>query len=838
MFRRFLTGFIFLIALSAEGYVIQMDRNSQGRIVTIQWPSGSARQGIPFVVNSSSFPFPENDVLRIVRKAFGDWDAVASSYLKFEDRGTGQFRPSNTDRQNVVFYDNSGRLIGAPPGTGVIAITRVNWDNRGEMTDADIIFNGRDFQFSIVENTTPRGRVDLQDVMTHEVGHLLGLDHTPLVGHPTVRPTMNPFNTAEMPREGRTLEQDDISGITALYPSAEARQLGSISGRVIHRSGSGAFGVNVVVYEAGSDRFLASAFSGSAGSGQRGRGGEGGYEIDGLPPGDYHVAIEPLDGSIRPQNFGGIFSRRFDRDFELEYFDNASLKQAAQIVRVDAGRVANKIDFVLGTAIIGAPFIQSPELPVNTPDPTGPYPVRARISDDKGVTSAELVYRINGGRLQTLPMGREGAFYAVQIPGQAVGSVVSYRIVAKDADGNETSMPAQDVPMLEFEVLRLSGSPLAYVAMRRSQVLSVIDTGPGREVARIPTGQTPLSVVMTPDERYLFVANTGTGGNADNRVTVVETATHRVVTTIQVGSAPLDMTVSRDGRWVFVTNSQSRSVSILDVAGLRENTVRIRVPTIGDGPYGVAVGPNGKRLYVTDIDGNQVFAFDVNTRMRIGEITDVVSSPRSLALSKDGKRLYVAGFDGDISVVDTESLSVIQTIDTGPSGVFRLALSPDDRRLYGTDQLNANLLVIDLESHRVTQTVPVLRSGRNTRDLFVSEDGTQIYVTNQDSNELVVFDTESLQVRRTFRFGDGPRGIVVKSRPFVTQVSAEHVTRSDFDGNGRVDFSDFVLFASRFGASMSDAAFEVRFDLDGDNRINFGDFLIFAGVFGQSVSGS
>ena len=329
MFRRFLTASLLLIALSAEGYVIQMDRNAQGRIVTIQWPSGSARQGVPFVVNPSSFPFPEDDVLRIVRKSFGDWGAVASSYFKLEDRGTGQFRPSNTDQQNVIFYDDSGRLIGAPPGTGVIAITRVNWDDRGDMTDADIIFNGRDFQFSVAENTTLRGRVDLQDVMIHEAGHFLGLDHTPLVGPPRVRPTMNPFNTSEMPREGRTLEQDDISGITALYPSGEARQLGTISGRVIHRSGSGTFGVNVVVYKAGSDRFLASAFSGSAGSSQRGRGGEGGYEIDGLPPGDYHVAIEPLDGSIGRQNFGGIFSDRFDRDFELEYFDNASLKQTA-----------------------------------------------------------------------------------------------------------------------------------------------------------------------------------------------------------------------------------------------------------------------------------------------------------------------------------------------------------------------------------------------------------------------------------------------------------------------------------------------------------------------------
>jgi len=52
---------------------------------------------------------------------------------------------------------------------------------------------------------------------------------------------------------------------------------------------------------------------------------------------------------------------------------------------------------------------------------------------------------------------------------------------------------------------------------------------------------------------------------------------------------------------------------------------------------------------------------------------------------------------------------------------------------------------------------------------------------------------------------------------------------ADFDGDGRVAFSDFLLFAQAFGAVVVD----VRFDLDGDRVIGFGDFLIFANAFGQ-----
>ena len=52
---------------------------------------------------------------------------------------------------------------------------------------------------------------------------------------------------------------------------------------------------------------------------------------------------------------------------------------------------------------------------------------------------------------------------------------------------------------------------------------------------------------------------------------------------------------------------------------------------------------------------------------------------------------------------------------------------------------------------------------------------------------------------------------------------------ADFDGDGRVAFGDFLLFAQAFGAQ----AVDVPFDLDGDNVVGFGDFLIFASAFGQ-----
>ena len=55
----------------------------------------------------------------------------------------------------------------------------------------------------------------------------------------------------------------------------------------------------------------------------------------------------------------------------------------------------------------------------------------------------------------------------------------------------------------------------------------------------------------------------------------------------------------------------------------------------------------------------------------------------------------------------------------------------------------------------------------------------------------------------------------------VARLEAGQVVVGDFDGDGAVGFSDFLLFATGFGGTDS------RFDLNGDGAVGFADFLIF-----------
>ncbi|MCY3683368.1 MAG: choice-of-anchor D domain-containing protein, partial [Gemmatimonadetes bacterium] len=55
--------------------------------------------------------------------------------------------------------------------------------------------------------------------------------------------------------------------------------------------------------------------------------------------------------------------------------------------------------------------------------------------------------------------------------------------------------------------------------------------------------------------------------------------------------------------------------------------------------------------------------------------------------------------------------------------------------------------------------------------------------------------------------------------------------KSDFDGSGMIDFTDFLLFVGAFGSAASE------YDIDGSGSVDFSDFLMFVSVFGKMVDG-
>jgi uncharacterized protein (TIGR03437 family) len=160
----------------------------------------------------------------------------------------------------------------------------------------------------------------------HEMGHSLGLQHT------FTSATMSQ-NTTRATTLTHPLDNDDIAGISVLYPNANFKQFGSIAGRIT-AGGKGVHLASVVAIATGTG--AVSAVSNPDGT----------FRIDGVPPGQYSVYVHtmPPDADIfGPYNADGSSGIGSGPVNTLFYPATTDSTQASPVA-VTAGTVASEIN--------------------------------------------------------------------------------------------------------------------------------------------------------------------------------------------------------------------------------------------------------------------------------------------------------------------------------------------------------------------------------------------------------------------------------------------------------------------------------------------------------------
>lgn len=175
---------------------------------------------IPLTIQlNSSVP---SNYIPPIQASIQTWNDVPSSYWQFALGANTSASTVAADGVNLLYFDLAGTNF--PPPTSVIAFSSTFTSSSGgyHATESDLIWNARDFPPSPVG---AGGQQDLQSVVTHELGHHLGLDHTGLPAGatsgcgPQVQPATMWWSSSNGDTTKRSLHLEDITGVSVLYPS-------------------------------------------------------------------------------------------------------------------------------------------------------------------------------------------------------------------------------------------------------------------------------------------------------------------------------------------------------------------------------------------------------------------------------------------------------------------------------------------------------------------------------------------------------------------------------------------------------------------------------------------
>lgn len=261
--------------------------DGDGKNLRLRWRSGV----IPVAVSSSLFKQvqgmkTEADVLAVVKKSLDSWEKIAN--VRFE-LSTVEKQSVNTTGKSgdgvnlITIAPTSENLLLFNGGSEQIAArTQTFYNGKGFITEADIVLNPYQ-QFSV------EGAIDtfdLESTLTHEIGHLLGLEHSPVPGatmfeHQGKNGTYGLANFAP-----RSLSEIDISGIRDLYGAGntDVDCCGAVFGKLLTSGGRAARDFQIWIEEADTGRVAAGVLTGA----------DGGFRFSGLAAGKYSVYAQEL----------------------------------------------------------------------------------------------------------------------------------------------------------------------------------------------------------------------------------------------------------------------------------------------------------------------------------------------------------------------------------------------------------------------------------------------------------------------------------------------------------------------------------------------------------------
>ncbi|RMG66147.1 MAG: YncE family protein, partial [Calditrichaeota bacterium] len=233
-----------------------------------------------------------------------------------------------------------------------------------------------------------------------------------------------------------------------------------------------------------------------------------------------------------------------------------------------------------------------------------------------------------------------------------------------------------------------------------------------------------------------------------------ETGTHvegiQPVATIPVGKGPDALFLTPDDRFLYVANVEDSTISVIDTRG---DSLAATIEGIGN-PWGFVRLGQSHRVAVSGYRG-EVAVLDFTTHSVLYQTT-LEGHPGGITATRDGATLFVVSTEKDLVYqLDAATLKPTGNFPTGkgPDGV---GISWDDRKLYVTNTQDGTISIIQIAD----RTNRILKTGGKPELIHYNHDHTMLYISNFLLNKVHLLNTKTDRIEQEITGLDGPEEAV------------------------------------------------------------------------------
>lgn len=251
----------------------------------------------------------------------------------------------------------------------------------------------------------------------------------------------------------------------------------------------------------------------------------------------------------------------------------------------------------------------------------------------------------------------------------------------------------------------------------------------------------------------------------------------------------------------YVPNQGSDDLTIFDIHDPADRSTR----PLGDQPHEGAAGLDARYVFISNRLENTVSVFDAMTRTEVDTdgdpsngLTRVVvgTHPHGLALTPDNRHLFVTNDgSGDVTVVDVASFEVVSTVPNVGLAPHMVAIRPDGSEAWVGNVSGGDVAIVDVRKaisdpdNAIVCITPGgsgaqcrIPTGAGTEGIAFTRDGRTAYAANGGANTVSVIDVASRSVRQTLAIAGSPRRVHVRPdglRAYVSELFGSQVVVID-----------------------------------------------------------